>query len=157
MRYRLVTTIDDGVSALTCIQNEIGNLKVSPKPTEDMKIEALLASLGPEYESTVTGIDVSDTTKYEDVVVKIRNARNSSQSRRRPTKKTLGRKVLIRRVAMAAKTRVGTATRPLQPHGRSSQSQARTNSRRVQSVGGVTPGAKRLRQVPEVHGQTRGA
>ena len=113
MRYRLVTTIDDGASALTCIQNEIGNLKVSPKPTEDMKIEALLASLGPEYESTVTGIDVRDTTKYEDVVVKIRNARNSSQSRRRPTKKTLGRKVLIRRVAMAAKTRVGTATRPL--------------------------------------------
>jgi hypothetical protein len=39
-----------------------------------MKIEALLASLGPEYEFMVAGIDVSDTTKYEDVVVKLRKA-----------------------------------------------------------------------------------
>jgi hypothetical protein len=74
MRYRLVTTIDDGASALTRIQNEIGNLKVSSKPSEDMKIEALLASLGPEYEFIVAGIDVSDTTKYEDVVAKLRKA-----------------------------------------------------------------------------------
>lgn len=74
MRYRLVTTIDDGASTLTRIQNEIGNLKVLSKPSDDMKIEALLASLGPEYESTVAGIDVSDTTKYEDVVAKLRKA-----------------------------------------------------------------------------------
>ena len=74
MRYRLVTTINDGASTLTRIQNEIGNLKESSKPSEDMKIEALLASLGPEYESTVAGIDVSDTTKYEDVVAKLRKA-----------------------------------------------------------------------------------
>jgi hypothetical protein len=39
-----------------------------------MKIEALLASLGPEYEFIVAGIDVSDTTKYEDVVAKLRKA-----------------------------------------------------------------------------------
>ena len=74
MRYRLVTTIDDGASALTRIQNEIGNLKLASRPSEDMKIEALLASLGPEYEFTVAGIDVSDTTKYEDVVAKLRKA-----------------------------------------------------------------------------------
>jgi hypothetical protein len=74
MRYRLVTTIDDGASALTRIQNEIGNLKTASRPSEDMKIEALLASLGPEYEFIVAGIDVSDTTKYEDVVAKLRKA-----------------------------------------------------------------------------------
>jgi hypothetical protein len=74
MRYRLVTTIDDGASALTRIQNEIGNLKTTSRPSEDMKIEALLASLGPEYEFIVAGIDVSDTTKYEDVVAKLRKA-----------------------------------------------------------------------------------
>jgi len=74
MRYRLVTTIDDGASTLTRIQNEIGNLKTASRPSEDMKIEALLASLGPEYEFIVAGIDVSDTTKYEDVVAKLRKA-----------------------------------------------------------------------------------
>jgi hypothetical protein len=74
MRYRLVTTIDDGASALTRIQNEIGNLKTASRPSEGMKIEALLASLGPEYEFIVAGIDVSDTTKYEDVVAKLRKA-----------------------------------------------------------------------------------
>jgi len=74
MRYRLVTTIDDSASALIRIQNEIGNLKVSSKPSEDMNIEALLASLGPEYEFIVAGIDVSDTTKYEDVIAKLRKA-----------------------------------------------------------------------------------
>ena len=74
MRYRLVTTIDDGASTLTRIQTEIGNLKPSSKPSEEMKIEALLASLGPEYEFIVAGIDVSDTTKYEDVVAKLRKA-----------------------------------------------------------------------------------
>jgi hypothetical protein len=74
MRYRLITTIDDGASALTRIQNEIGNLKATSRPSEDMKIEALLASLGPEYEFIVAGIDVSDTTKYEDVVAKLRKA-----------------------------------------------------------------------------------
>ena len=73
MRYRLVTTID-GTSALTRIQNEIGNLKAASRPSEDMNIEALLASLGPEYEFIVAGIDVSDTTKYEDVVAKLRKA-----------------------------------------------------------------------------------
>ena len=74
MRYRLITTIDDGASAFTRIRNEIGNLKTTSRPSEDMKIGALLASLGPEYEFIVAGIDVSDTTKYEDVVVKLRKA-----------------------------------------------------------------------------------
>jgi len=39
-----------------------------------MKAEAPLASLGPEYELIVAGIDVSDTTKYEDVVAELRKA-----------------------------------------------------------------------------------
>jgi hypothetical protein len=41
--YRLVTTIDGSMSAFTRIQNEIGNLKAALRPSEDMKIEALLA------------------------------------------------------------------------------------------------------------------
>jgi len=71
MRYRLVTTIDNG---FTHIQNEIGNLKTALRPSEDMKIDALLASLRPECEFIVAEIDVSDTTKYEDVVAKLRKA-----------------------------------------------------------------------------------
>src|ERR1700740_2754018 len=39
MRYRLITTIDNGILALIRILNEIGNLKVSLKPNEDMNIE----------------------------------------------------------------------------------------------------------------------
>ena len=67
MRYRLVTTIDDGESALTRIQNEIENLKVTSRPSEDMKIETLLPSIGAKYEFTVQ-------TKYEDIVAKLRKA-----------------------------------------------------------------------------------
>jgi hypothetical protein len=39
-----------------------------------MKIEALLASLGPEYEFIIARIDVSDTTIYKDVVAKLKKA-----------------------------------------------------------------------------------
>jgi hypothetical protein len=74
MRYRLVITIDDGASAFTRIQNEIGNLRTASRPSDDIKIEALLASLGPEYEFIIAGIDVSDTTRYKDVVAKLRKA-----------------------------------------------------------------------------------
>ena len=73
-RVQLVTTIDDGVSAFTRIQNEIGNLEMALRLSKDMKIEALLVSLRPEYEFIVAGIDVSDTTKYEDVIAKLRKA-----------------------------------------------------------------------------------
>jgi chlorite dismutase len=44
------------------------------KPSEDIKIKALLASLGPEYEFIIIGIDVSDITIYKDVVAKLRKA-----------------------------------------------------------------------------------
>jgi hypothetical protein len=75
MRYRLVTTIDVGTSALTHIRNEIGNLNTTSRPSEDMRIEALSASLGPR-------IDVSDTTKYEDVVAKLRKAETRLKGQR---------------------------------------------------------------------------
>jgi hypothetical protein len=71
MRYRLVTTIGNG---FTHMENEIGNLKTASRPSEGMKIDALLASLRPGCEFIVAEIDVSDTTKYEDVVAKLRKA-----------------------------------------------------------------------------------
>jgi hypothetical protein len=40
-----------------------------------MKIKALLASLGLEYKSIIVRIDVSDMTKYKDVVAKLKKAR----------------------------------------------------------------------------------
>jgi hypothetical protein len=75
MRYRLVTTIDDGASALTRIQNKIGNLNAASRPSENMKIKALLASLRPEYEFIMVRIDISDTTKYKNVVIKLKKAK----------------------------------------------------------------------------------
>jgi hypothetical protein len=74
VRYRLTITIDDGVSALTRIQNEIGNLKKTSKPSENIKIETLLASLGLKYKFIIAEIDVSDLIRYEDVVTKLKKA-----------------------------------------------------------------------------------
>jgi hypothetical protein len=74
MRYRLVIIIDDGASTLTRIQNKIKNLRTASRPSDDIKIKALLASLRPEYKFIVAGIDVSDTIKYKDVVAKLRKA-----------------------------------------------------------------------------------
>ena len=53
------STTDDGASALTPIQNEIGDLKMSSRPSDGIKIEALLASLGPEYAFIVAEIDTT--------------------------------------------------------------------------------------------------
>jgi hypothetical protein len=72
MRYRLVTIIDDSVSAFTRIQNKIGNLNIASRPSENIKIKALLASLGPEYEFIVVGINISDITRYKNVVAKLK-------------------------------------------------------------------------------------
>jgi hypothetical protein len=74
MRYRLVTTIDDGASAFIRIQNKIKNLRITSRPNDDIKIKALLANLRPEYKFIVVRIDVSDTIKYKDVVAKLRKA-----------------------------------------------------------------------------------
>ena len=60
----------------------MGNLKAASRPNEDMKVEALLASLGSKYKFTVTVIDVSDTTKYGDVVTKLRKAEARLKSQR---------------------------------------------------------------------------
>jgi hypothetical protein len=74
IRFRLDTTIDDGASTLTRLQSEIGNLDSEAKPSDAIKTEALLAGLGPEYESTLAGLDASGTTGFEDVVAKLKKA-----------------------------------------------------------------------------------
>jgi hypothetical protein len=45
------------------------------RPSEDIKIKALLTNLGPEYEFIIIRIDVSDIIIYKDVVAKLRKAK----------------------------------------------------------------------------------
>ena len=68
------TIIDDSVSTLSRLQSEIGNLDSTSKPSDAIKIETLLASLGPVYESTLAGLDASDTVGFENVVAKLKRA-----------------------------------------------------------------------------------
>jgi hypothetical protein len=54
-------TIDGAASTLTRIQSEIASLKKVAEPSNDIKIEALLTALGPEYEPTIASLDTSTT------------------------------------------------------------------------------------------------
>jgi gag-polypeptide of LTR copia-type len=74
IRFQLDTTIDEGASKLTRLQSEIGNLDSASKPSDAIKMETLLASLGPEYESTLAGLDASGTAAFEDVVARLKKA-----------------------------------------------------------------------------------
>jgi hypothetical protein len=71
----VVTTIDDGVSKLTRLQSEIGNLDDKSKPSDVIKTKTLLAGLRPEYKSTLAGLNASGTTDFEDVIAKLRKAK----------------------------------------------------------------------------------
>jgi hypothetical protein len=59
---------------LTRLQSEIGNLNSTSKPSDAIKTETLLASLGPEYEPMLAGLDASRSTAYNDVVAKLKKA-----------------------------------------------------------------------------------
>jgi len=76
MRFKLTETIDEGASKLTHLQSEIGNIDPDSRPSDSIKTEALLASLGIEYEATLAGIDGNEATTYEDVVSRLRRAEN---------------------------------------------------------------------------------
>jgi hypothetical protein len=45
------------------------------KPSDAIKIETLLAGLGPEYEVTLVGLDASDTTDFKNTVSRLRKAK----------------------------------------------------------------------------------
>jgi len=74
IRFRLDTTIDEGASKLSRIQSEIGMLDSASEPSDAIKTETLLAGLGPEYEATLVGLDVSSTADFEETVSKLRKA-----------------------------------------------------------------------------------
>jgi gag-polypeptide of LTR copia-type len=76
MRFKLgpMDTIDGAASTFTHIQSEISSLKKSAEPSDDIKIEALLTALGPEYEPTIASLDNSTTLVYKDVVARLRKA-----------------------------------------------------------------------------------
>src|SRR5450432_2714144 len=74
------TTIDEGASKLTRLQSEIGTLDSASKPSDAIKTETLLAGLGPVYESTLVALDVSSTTKFEEIVSKLRKAETRLKS-----------------------------------------------------------------------------
>jgi hypothetical protein len=44
------------------------------KPSDAIKTETLLASLEPEYESTLAELDTSRSTAYNNIVVKLKKA-----------------------------------------------------------------------------------
>jgi hypothetical protein len=66
--------IDEGALKLTCLQSEIGNLDSTSKPSDTIKTETLLASLGLEYEPILVELDASESTAYNDVIVKLKKA-----------------------------------------------------------------------------------
>jgi len=74
MKFRLDTTIDEAASKLNRLQTEIGTLDTISRPSDAIKTEALLGSLGPEYEATLAGIDASGTASFEEVVSRLRRA-----------------------------------------------------------------------------------
>jgi hypothetical protein len=54
------------------LQSKIGNLDSISKSSNTIKTETLLASLRPEYEPTLAGLDASRSTAYNDVVAKLK-------------------------------------------------------------------------------------
>jgi hypothetical protein len=62
------------MSAFTRIQNKIKNLRITLRSSDDIKIKALLVSLRPEYKFIIAEIDINDTIKYKNVVVKLKKA-----------------------------------------------------------------------------------
>ena len=75
IRFRLDTTIDEGASKLSRIQSEIGMLDSTLKLSDVIKMETLLAGLGPEYEATLVGLDASSTADFKETVLKLRKAK----------------------------------------------------------------------------------
>jgi len=74
IQFRLHTAIDEGASTLTRLQSEIGTLDSESKPSDAVKVQTLLAGLGPEYEPTLAALQVSKTKKFEEVVAQLRIA-----------------------------------------------------------------------------------
>jgi hypothetical protein len=56
-------------------------LDAASKPSDAIKTETLLAGLGPEYEATLVGLDVTSTTKFKDVISKLRKAETRLRGR----------------------------------------------------------------------------
>jgi hypothetical protein len=67
-------TIDEGALRLTCLQSEIRNLDSTSKPSDTIKTETLLASLGLEYKPILAELDTSGSTVYNDIIIKLKKA-----------------------------------------------------------------------------------
>lgn len=72
MRFRLDASIDEGASKLTRLQSKIGKIDADSRPSDPIKIEALLAGLGPEYEATLAAIDASGSASFEETVSRLK-------------------------------------------------------------------------------------
>ena len=80
IQFRMSTTIDEGASMLTRLQNEIGILDRESKPSDVVKVQTLLAGLGSEYEATLAALQASKTKKFEEVVAQLRMAETRLKS-----------------------------------------------------------------------------
>jgi len=78
------TSIDEGASKLTHLQNEIGAIDSTSRPSEAIKVQTLLASLGPEYEIIRTAINASGISEFEDVVSRLRQAEDRIKEQNLP-------------------------------------------------------------------------
>jgi hypothetical protein len=78
------TSIDEGASKLTHLQNEIGAIDSTSRPSEAIKVQTLLASLGPEYEIIRTAINASGISEFEDVVSRLRQAEDRIKEQNPP-------------------------------------------------------------------------
>jgi len=81
IQFRMNTTIDDAASTLTRLQSEIGTLDSESKPSDAVKVQTLLASLGLEYEPTLAALQASKMKKFEEVVAQLRMAETRLRSK----------------------------------------------------------------------------
>ena len=72
IRFRIDTTIDEGASRLNRLQQEISNLNDKAKPSDNIKTETLLCSLGPKYNTVQVALDIAERGTFKEVVAKLR-------------------------------------------------------------------------------------
>jgi hypothetical protein len=73
IQFHVTTTIDEGASRLSHIQQEISNMDKNSKPNDKMKTQTLLCGLGPKYDFMRIALNTA-ISPFEVVVAKLRNA-----------------------------------------------------------------------------------
>ena len=66
--------IDEGVSKLTRLQNEIGILDAESRLSDTIKTQTLLVGLRSEYKATLTALKAGTKIKFDELVTRLKKA-----------------------------------------------------------------------------------